>query len=261
MLQLYASIYHGNTVIRDESSQTQNHLELFGLVRVTQGQFEVRNEIYRKVFGMAWMRSLGIAGTGTTKAEASSTNRLPIWIVLGVVLLILVVGGGYLASAGGGQATPTTTIVVASETPLPTLTATTEPATEVIPTEPPTVIPTTEPPTATLLPTVLPTTAVLPTSMPEPTIPPPTPQPQAACVVFQQAFARAQPDSDAPIVGEIKVDQSPFVPLAKAGDEGFEWVRVPPELIGGATGWVYVGPIPDGTYLARCTDLQFVPQQ
>jgi hypothetical protein len=56
MLALYSAVYAGQPVGDDESSPAQNHLELYGLVRVEKGKLQVRNEIYRHVFNDKWPR-------------------------------------------------------------------------------------------------------------------------------------------------------------------------------------------------------------
>lgn len=57
LLQLYRRVYQGETVGEDRRSPLQNELRLIGLVDAWQGSLQVRNEIYRRVFDLAWVKN------------------------------------------------------------------------------------------------------------------------------------------------------------------------------------------------------------
>jgi hypothetical protein len=56
MLSLYRSIYQGKKVIVERSSIIQSQLLLAGIVKEKNGFLEVRNNIYRQRFNLAWIR-------------------------------------------------------------------------------------------------------------------------------------------------------------------------------------------------------------
>ncbi|MBN1993884.1 MAG: AAA-like domain-containing protein [Anaerolineae bacterium] len=56
LLTLYRQVYTGKKILEDERSLEQNRLRLFGLVRVKDGILQTRNEIYRQVFDLAWIK-------------------------------------------------------------------------------------------------------------------------------------------------------------------------------------------------------------
>jgi len=56
LVRLYGRIYAGEAVQEDERSPTQNRLKLIGLVRAEGGTLHVRNEIYREVFNVTWIK-------------------------------------------------------------------------------------------------------------------------------------------------------------------------------------------------------------
>lgn len=56
LLRLYQRVYRGETVKEDERSPLQNRLKLIGLVRPVNRTLQVRNEIYRRVFDLAWVK-------------------------------------------------------------------------------------------------------------------------------------------------------------------------------------------------------------
>jgi len=58
LLQIYQRVFRGEAVAEDERSPFQNRLKLVGLVRSERGALVVRNEIYRRVFGPAFVRDL-----------------------------------------------------------------------------------------------------------------------------------------------------------------------------------------------------------
>jgi tetratricopeptide (TPR) repeat protein len=57
LLTLYRQVYQGKEVADDERSLDQNRLKLFGLLRAEQGVLRVRNEIYHRVFNLAWIKA------------------------------------------------------------------------------------------------------------------------------------------------------------------------------------------------------------
>lgn len=56
LLEIYRRVYRDEAVLEDERSPYQNRLKLVGLVRSAQGSLRVRNEIYRRVFGPAFIK-------------------------------------------------------------------------------------------------------------------------------------------------------------------------------------------------------------
>lgn len=58
LLQLYERVYRGEAVAEDERSPFQNRLKLVGLVRSERGVLVVRNRIYRRIFGPAFIHQL-----------------------------------------------------------------------------------------------------------------------------------------------------------------------------------------------------------
>ncbi|MFN8459075.1 MAG: AAA-like domain-containing protein [Anaerolineae bacterium] len=57
LLHLYRQIYTNKAVPDDERSVSHNQLKLAGLVRAENGQLKVRNEIYRHVFNLDWVKA------------------------------------------------------------------------------------------------------------------------------------------------------------------------------------------------------------
>lgn len=57
LLKLYKRIYQGQPVADDPQSLLHNQLKLSGLVTTEQGRLRVRNQIYRQVFGLAWIKA------------------------------------------------------------------------------------------------------------------------------------------------------------------------------------------------------------
>ena len=79
LLQLYRQVHTGKVVAEDKRSTLQNRLKLIGLVRARNGLLGVRNEIYRRVFGLSWIK------------ENTATNWAQIMIIGGVALSILAI--------------------------------------------------------------------------------------------------------------------------------------------------------------------------
>jgi tetratricopeptide (TPR) repeat protein len=57
LLGLYRKVYEEREIADDERSPDQNRLKLFGLVRAERGLLRVRNEIYRRVFDLGWIKA------------------------------------------------------------------------------------------------------------------------------------------------------------------------------------------------------------
>jgi hypothetical protein len=57
LLTLYRQVYEGKEVPEDDRSLDQNRLKLFGLVRSEKGKLKVRNEIYRCIFNLDWIKA------------------------------------------------------------------------------------------------------------------------------------------------------------------------------------------------------------
>jgi hypothetical protein len=57
LLRLYRRVYEGQPVLEDERSSLQQRLGLSGLIRGEEGILRVRNEIYRHVFNLAWIKA------------------------------------------------------------------------------------------------------------------------------------------------------------------------------------------------------------
>jgi len=56
LLALYHKVYRGREIRENERSPVQNQLKLSGLVRAEEGTLRVRNEIYRQVFNLDWIK-------------------------------------------------------------------------------------------------------------------------------------------------------------------------------------------------------------
>ena len=56
LLALYRKVHSGKRIAEDERSPIHNRLKLSGLVKAEGGYLRVRNEIYRHVFDLAWVR-------------------------------------------------------------------------------------------------------------------------------------------------------------------------------------------------------------
>jgi tetratricopeptide (TPR) repeat protein len=82
MLNLYRKVYSGKSVPDDDRSQSQNYLELYGLVRVERGKLHVRNDIYRRIFDQKWIKA---------NMPANRDLRLAIGASLAALLVIVAV--------------------------------------------------------------------------------------------------------------------------------------------------------------------------
>ena len=88
MLQLYRRVQRGDWIADDNRSPVQNRLELYGLVGVAQGQLQVRNRIYERVFDGTWITSMMPVDRRQRRAVLSSIAMIVLsasvilWITL-----------------------------------------------------------------------------------------------------------------------------------------------------------------------------------
>jgi len=80
LLTLYRQIYTGKRIGEDERSLVQSQLKLAGLVKAKDGYLHIRNEIYRRVFDLAWVR------------ENTAISWAPIVAGIAVVMALLAIG-------------------------------------------------------------------------------------------------------------------------------------------------------------------------
>ncbi len=90
LLKLYQRIYQNEIVHEDERSADQNQLKLIGLVRVEKGILKVRNEIYRRVFNLQWIKN---------STPPMDWNRRLAYIWMALALLLVIGMGIYAYSA------------------------------------------------------------------------------------------------------------------------------------------------------------------
>jgi Tol biopolymer transport system component len=83
LLKIYRQVYAGKTISEDERSIDQNQLKLFGLVRVEDNVLKVRNEIYRRVFNLDWIKA---------NTPVDWTRRMAIAAALLTFLMLAVLG-------------------------------------------------------------------------------------------------------------------------------------------------------------------------
>jgi tetratricopeptide (TPR) repeat protein len=83
LLKLYGQVHAGKTVANDEQSVLQNQLKLAGLVTTEDGQLRVHNEIYRVVFGAAWIKA----------NTPRDNNRLMAYAAIAVAVFVIVLTG------------------------------------------------------------------------------------------------------------------------------------------------------------------------
>ncbi|MBI1881763.1 MAG: AAA-like domain-containing protein, partial [Chloroflexi bacterium] len=83
LLTLYRQVYEGKEVPEDDRSLDQNRLKLFGLVRGEKGILKVRNEIYRRVFNLDWIKA---------NTPVDWTRRIAIIAVTLALLLLSALG-------------------------------------------------------------------------------------------------------------------------------------------------------------------------
>ncbi len=84
LLALYRRVYRGEVVAEDERSPQQNELKLIGLMTSQGGALRVRNEIYRRVFDLEWVRE----NTPVNWAPYVTAGAVAV-ILLAVVALVL----------------------------------------------------------------------------------------------------------------------------------------------------------------------------
>jgi tetratricopeptide (TPR) repeat protein len=80
VLKVYRRIHAGKAVPDEERSLAKTHLKLSGIVKAKDGYLHIRNEIYRRVFDLAWVR------------ENIPTNWRRIVTYIAVVVAVLAVG-------------------------------------------------------------------------------------------------------------------------------------------------------------------------
>jgi AAA-like domain len=211
MLAIYSRVYRGEEIADDESSPIQNHLELYGLVRVEKGRLQVRNEIYRRIFDEKWI-----------KAHSRRALSPALLGLIGVVIAGVIGLGIYAAYPSQPVTSGTSTALAVQPT---TAVPATEAPTEVPPTEvPPTEVPPTEVPPTEVPPTEVPPTEVL-----------------ALCQVDQEVFIRRGPSrAYDPPIGSL-LAQTSFTPAVRSPADLGIWVQV--NVPGTAQrGWVFIRP-------------------
>ncbi len=57
LIALYGKIYIRGGIYEDKSSLEQSYLKLSGLVRADKGRLQVRNEVYRRIFDLDWIKA------------------------------------------------------------------------------------------------------------------------------------------------------------------------------------------------------------
>jgi hypothetical protein len=87
MLNLYRKVYSGTSVPDDDRSQSQNHLELYGLVRVERGKLNVRNETYRRIFDQKWIEANMPANRDLRLAIGASLVALLVIVAVWIIIL------------------------------------------------------------------------------------------------------------------------------------------------------------------------------
>jgi hypothetical protein len=85
MLRLYRQVYRGQAVLEDERSPLQKRLELIGLVRVDEGMLRVRNQIYRHVFDLSWIK----IATPRNWAQIASIGAVAVAAIALVAVLVI----------------------------------------------------------------------------------------------------------------------------------------------------------------------------
>ena len=79
LLHLYRQVYTGKKMPVDDRSLDQNQLRLFGLVRVENDLLAVRNEIYRRVFNLDWIKA---------NTPVDWTRRFAAALIMLIILLL-----------------------------------------------------------------------------------------------------------------------------------------------------------------------------
>jgi hypothetical protein len=231
MLTIYENVYHGQSIADDESSPAQNHLELFGLVRIERGKLHVRNRIYRRMFGERWIKE--------QLPKKPRSFFLPIIVVL--LALALLGEGSYIFARSTGLFgnMPTSIAIVDSPTVVLTLlpvidqtpiVSTPQRVTSDLPTPaPPTLERPTGRPTSTAAPTAISTAA--PAAAPTMTLSVGV----VRCTVQDSGVTIHTSPNDNTNIGTLARGTT-FVPEAKStNDATYVWVKLP------GSGWVYAG--------------------
>ena len=86
LMGLYRQVYDGKKIPEDERSLEQNQLKLFGLVRVDNSHLQVRNEIYRHVFNLDWVKA---------NTPIDWTRRIAMAMAVLILILMGLVGYSY----------------------------------------------------------------------------------------------------------------------------------------------------------------------
>lgn len=94
LLGIYRRVYTGKAVIEDKRSPNQIQLKLIGLVRAEDDALKTRNEIYRRVFDLEWIKAATPVDWG---------RRLVILLSLLVIILIGIVGFSLYQQQQGQQ--------------------------------------------------------------------------------------------------------------------------------------------------------------
>lgn len=85
LVALYRKVYQGEKIPEDVRSSVQNSLKLFGLVKAENGHLEVRNEIYRHVFNLNWIKA---------NTPVNWTRRYA--IIATVIIVFLILASGFI---------------------------------------------------------------------------------------------------------------------------------------------------------------------
>lgn len=80
LLNIYRQVYQGKTIVEDKRSPDQIHLKLIGLVRAEDDALQTRNEIYRQVFDLEWIKA-------NTPVDWSRR-----WMVIITLLILILIG-------------------------------------------------------------------------------------------------------------------------------------------------------------------------
>ena len=86
LLRLYRHVYEGQDVPEDERSPYQKRLALIGLVRAQTGMLRVRNQIYRHVFDLDWIK----ASTPINWPRIASVGAVAVAIVALIAAIVIV---------------------------------------------------------------------------------------------------------------------------------------------------------------------------
>jgi hypothetical protein len=82
LLSLYQKVLYGRNISEREKSSVQRRLKISGLVRAENGQLKIRNEIYRQVFDLEWVK------------ERAPFNVIRLMMIALLVLVFFLAGVG-----------------------------------------------------------------------------------------------------------------------------------------------------------------------